>query len=531
MRRQSRRLIGSVFGAAAAFCAAQAPADVRMPGVFGDNMVVQQKMPVKVWGWASPGESVAVSFGGAEIATIADAKGEWKLELPARQASSTPEKMTVKGSNEIVFDNVLVGEVWLCAGQSNMMMGIGGVDGGREAAAAADCPGLRLLTVPAKMSVRAQRDFAPSGKNGKWLVCTPKNVAEGSYGWGGFPSVAFIFGRELHKELGVPVGLVAAAWGGSSIEPWMPVEGLAKFPKLEKYYKAQLDELKQRAALSPEACRAAVGDYVAATVAWGEKAKQESANGKEDLPPPPAAPKALQPLNSWLLSVMHNGMVAPMAPFAVRGAVWYQGESNVSDGDAYVEKAKALVEGWKALWGQPDLAYYLVQLPPFVYKGKPDTKLPEFWAAQLAVSRELPNSGIACTMDVGNLKDIHPLRKIEVGRRLALQALAKTYGKKDIVADGPVFKSVAYEGGKAAVSFDNVASGLKSSDGKALSWFELSADGKGFAKADAKIEGDKVIVSASGIDRPVAVRFAWSQAAEPNLVNAAGLPAYPFSTK
>lgn len=450
---------------AGALFAQPATAEVTLPPIFGDNMVLQQGMPVRVWGQANPGEMVSVSFGETKAVAKAGEKGEWAVALPAPKTNAEPAKLVVKGSNEIVFDNVLVGEVWLCSGQSNMSMGIKAAQDADQEIAAADQPGIRLFVAK-----------GGSGPKAQWKVCSPRSILEDGEiqawypngAWRGFSAVGYLFGKELHRELNVPVGLIEAAAGGSRIDSWfvLPTPGGAVGP--------------------------------------GELGK---------------------------------GVLLPIAPFQIRGAVWYQGEGNTEEGALYVRKLMALVAGWREAWGEPDMPFYLVQTAPWAGYGftKNPAEMthtaPVFWEAQLTAAKLIPHAGIVGTsdIDVGDLQDIHPKKKQEVGRRLALQALKKTYGRQDIVADGPVFKSLTLEGSKLRVAFDNVPTALKSKDGKELEWFELlDADRGGFVKAKAEIEGKTVVLSAPGVAKPVAVRFGWSKAAQTNLVNAEGLPAYPF---
>ncbi len=506
--------------------APKAPAPVvaalKLPTVFSSNMVLQQGMPVKIWGWAAPGETVSASFGSAKASAKADAKGEWKLELPAQKASDMPAKLTVKDSKkEIVLDNVLVGEVWLCSGQSNMQMGIGVSDNGAEAIKNCANKNIRLFTVKNKFSPVALDDV---GSNG-WQVCNPEALG-GAKGWGGFSAAGYYFGKELNKSLNVPVGLIESSWGGTRIEPWIPPVGFAAVPALKDLYKSVL--LRD---FTTSEHKAAVDELVKSVGKWRESALQ-ARDAEIAVPAYPAMPSEFvlptqgqQQTPCWLYNAMINGIV----PFQFKGAIWYQGESNHGEGMLYVEKTKAQVLGWRKVFENPDMPYYLVQIAPYQYGSESIFREPEFWEAQFAILKAVPNTGIVCTMDIADLKDIHPKNKLEVGRRLALQALAKTYGKKDIAADSPSFKSFAVEGSKMRVSFDNVPTGLKTRDGKPVDWFEIiDADNGGFVNAKAEIDGKTVVLSADGVSKPVAVRFGWSKLAEPNLVSSEGLPVYPF---
>jgi sialate O-acetylesterase len=421
-------------------------ADVSLPKVLSSHMVLQRERPLPIWGWADPGEEVTVRLDDATATTKAGAKGDWKVVLPAMKADGKAHRMTISGKNKVALDDILIGEVWIGSGQSNMEMGISACDKANEQVRAANYPDIRLLLVPKKSVAVSAKDVQAD-----WVGCSPKTVATG--GWGGFSAALFFFGQRLHKELGVPVGLIDSSWGGSPIEPW--------------------------------------------TVS-GEKA-----------------------------GGMYNGMIAPVKPLAIRGAIWYQGEANVGNGLKYYDKMKALIEGWRKAWGY-DFAFYFVQLAPF--SGYGPGSLPPLWEAQVA-SLKIPGTGMAVITDlVGNLKDIHPKNKLDVGNRLALWALAKDYGKTDLVHSGPLYKSMKIAGGKIHLSFAHVDGGLKSRDGKPLTEFEIAgADGK-FVPAEATIDGSTVVVQAKTVALPTQVRFGWRNEANPNLVNKEGLPASPFQT-
>jgi sialate O-acetylesterase len=437
-------------------------ADVTLPKVIGSHMVLQRDRPLPIWGWAAPDEEVTVKLDEATATTKADAQGNWKVVLPAVKADGKTHAMTVSGKNKIELDDILIGEVWIGSGQSNMEFGLASSTGGQEAVAAADCPQIRLLHVqkiqapqPAKDIVvagsgggkRKRGQPAPAAESGPpWKVCTPQSVPA-------FSAVLYHFGQRLHKDLDVPVGLINSSWGGSAIEPWTVAEG--------------------------------------------------SGGG------------------------MYNGMIAPLKPLAIRGVIWYQGESNVGNGLAYAGKMRALIGGWRHVWGY-DFPFYFVQIAP--YSGYGLGALPPLWEAQVA-SLKIPGTGMAVTTDlVENIRDIHPRNKIDVGNRLALWALAKDYGKKDLVFSGPLYKAMKVEGGKIRLSFAHVGGGLQSRDGQPLTEFEIAgADGK-FLPAEAAIDGDTVLVQAKGIAAPAQARFGWRNVANPNLVNKQGLPASPFQT-
>jgi sialate O-acetylesterase len=372
-----------------------------------------------------------------------------------------------------------------------------------------------LLKIKRTWNAEPQQDL-----EGAWKVCTPKTVAED--GWGGFSAAAYFFGRELNKKLGVAVGLIDATWGGTPIQSWTPPEGLAQVPALQgDYDKVQLQDPRTAAH------RARLEKVLAETEHWVAAARV--AEAKQNLVPPmPVYPKELLPAqNVNHATALYNGMIHPVIPFAIRGAIWYQGESNSGEGGLYTERMKALIGGWRQLWGEGEFPFYFVQIAPYNYEGDGE-RIGSFWEAQ-AKAQEIPNTGMVVINDIGDLKNIHPANKQEVGRRLALWALARTYGETNLVCSGPVFKSMAVEPGRLRLSFENVGGGLASRDGQPLTWFEvIDADEGGFVKADARIDGATVVLTAPDVPHPVAMRFAWDMLAEPNLMNAAGLPAGAF---
>jgi len=425
-------------------------ADVTVPTIFGDNMVVQRDVELPVWGQAAAGEKVTVSIGAASASATADKNGAWAVKLPAMKCTpkQTGATMTIKGANTITLKNILVGEVWVGSGQSNMEFRLSGSIGGKEAIAKADLPNIRLYHVPKVQAKTPNKDIKAA-----WKICTPKTCPR-------FSGVLFFFGKRLHDELKIPIGLINSSWGGSPIEPWTVTD----------------------------------------------PSKKQGGG-------------------------MYNAMIAPLQPFPIRGATWYQGETNVlrKNGLKYFDKKKALIEGWRKTWNNDKLSFYTVQIAPWAGRYGPG-ELPKLWEAQVA-SLKIPHTGLAVVTDlVDNIRDIHPRDKKPVGNRLALWALVKDYGKKDLVYSGPLYKSMKIEGAKIRVSFAHTAGGLASRDGKELNEFQIAgADGK-FVPAKAVIDGETVVVSADGVSAPKTVRFGWHKVANPNLMNKAKLPASPFQT-
>jgi sialate O-acetylesterase len=441
-----------------------AHAELKLARIFGSNMVLQQEKPIAVWGWDTPNSNVTVTLGDKSEKAAANAKGEWKVKLPALKAGTKPYTLTAVGSTTVTLDNILIGEVWLASGQSNMDWALSQTTDGPKDAAAADFPEIRFFKIDKDLSPNRKPDIA----TGSWRICGPKTI-------GGFSGVAFYFGRDLYQELKVPIGLVQSTVPGTPIEPWMSTEAIAQITE-----KGPVDPTKKKA--------------------W----------------PPPTQ--------------LYNGMIQPLAPFAFRGAIWYQGEGNSSDGKKYAGKMKALIENWRKTWQDP-LPFYFVQIGRREFKpeeNKSPTALPEFWEAQNQAAAALPDSGVVVINDVCGT-DLHPRNKKDVGNRLARLALAKNYGRTNLVYSGPVYKAAAPEGSKLRIQFDHVGGGLVSRDRAPLTGFELvDANTGGFVPATAEISGATVVVSAPDVKSPVAVRFAWGNNVESNLMNKEGLPAGSF---
>ena len=481
---------------------------VSLPHIFGDNMVIQQQQPVIVWGWADAGEKVDVQLGQQNASARAGSDGKWKVKLPAMKTSSGPMQMTVKGKNTITIKNILVGEVWLCSGQSNMEWGLGGAETGEQEIPKADYPMIRLFKITSKPG-----PYPVSDVYDNWRVCSPEKVSD-------FTAVGYFFGKHLHKKLDIPIGLVQAAWGGTRIEPWTPRAGFESQPALADIVK-KIDK-------GEEMYRRQLPEKINEIEGWIGKTRK-ALEDNDTIPPEPDWPR--HPIYSQghptEPTSLYNSRIHPIVQFAIRGAIWYQGESNMGEGMLYYEKMKALISGWRQVWNNPSMPFYYVQLAPFRNYGQ-DT-LPRIWQAQTA-SLAIPNTGMAVISDIGNIDDIHPRNKRDVGKRLALWALARTYGHKDIVFSGPIYKSMKVVGEKIEISFDYTDGGLITRDGKAPDWFEIAGDDKQFHPAKARISSNKIIVSSEKVASPAAVRFAWDKIAEPNLANKTGLPASSFRT-
>ncbi len=492
------------------FCAFGLRAEVSLPKIFGPGMVLQRDVRLPVWGWAAPGEEIAVELAGQVERTTASVKGEWRVDL-APLAAGGPHTLAVKGRNTLEFGDVLVGEVWLCSGQSNMEWPVSRTDNAEAEIAAAELPQVRLFQVAKVSQGYAQRDV-----KAEWRVCSPATVP-------GFSAVGYLFGRRLHRELGVPVGLINSSWGGTRIEPWTPPAGFAGVPRL-----VAISERVHLTCPWSILYKERLAAYLAEVDAWQAAARQALAD-ETGTPPRPVYPAELvAQTDRQQPTTLYNGMIHGLVPYALRGAIWYQGESNRADGLFYYHKMQALVQGWRTVWGQGDFPFFFVQLAPYTYGGNAYL-LPHVWEAQARAADEIPNTGMAVINDVGNLKDIHPGNKQDVADRLARLALAKTYGKAGVVWSGPRFAEFSVADSVVTVRFTEVQEGLRTRDGQAPTWFEVVDAEKGILKAEAKIVGpDRIELTAAEATRPVGLRFAWHQLAEPNLANGAGLPASAF---
>jgi sialate O-acetylesterase len=492
---------------------AAASADVRLPAIFGDHMALQREAPVPVWGWADPAEEVTVTLGDQSKTATADSAGKWSIKLEGMKAGG-PYELKVKGKNVVELSDVLVGEVWLGSGQSNMEMAVGSVADKEAEIAAADHPQIRMFTAVRKTAQEPQENCG-----GNWQVCSPATV-------GRFSATAYFFGRELHKQLNVPVGLIHSSWGGTPIQGWISQKTQESAPELapgvESFKKAV-------AAYDPEA---ATKQYEKALADW-EKARAEAKDDTQRVELGRRRPSRLQDPRGLPASPgrLFNGMIAPLAPYAIRGALWYQGESNAGQ-VLYGLQMRTLIAEWRSLWNQGDFPFLFVQLPNFREPQEKPSEPVGGWMRtreQFLQTLAVPNTGMAVTIDIGDAKDIHPKNKQEVGRRLAQWALNKTYGK-DVVPSGPLYKSMRKEGGKIVVEFYYVDGGLAAREGGKLKGFAVAGPEKKFVWAEAEIVGQTVVVSSPEVQSPAAVRYGWANNPDCNLVNKASLPASPFRT-
>ena len=636
----------------AVWMCAMGRADVRLPAVVSDHMVLQRDSDVTIWGWADPGERVSVETGWHTGATetTADADGRWRVTVHTTAAGG-PNTITVTGNNVLTLRDVLLGEVWICSGQSNMEWSFAhGVQDGDRERAAADYPHIRLFGVNRKLADEPQEDC-----QGQWQVCTPESVLD-------FSAVGYLFGREIHKELNVPVGLIAADWGGTVSEAWTSAEALARYGGFDDRLKQLADERAAPGTIERERDRAVknwwdslaqndtgsgsagwmradfddadwpemtlptrpqsdgLGDFDGviwfrrsfdAPADWADRSLLLTLGAIDDMDTAwingqrvggteragahqeareytvpagvvrtghnviavrvvdtggpggffgqpaqlafrPADGESSQPValaGQWRYhvgartsrlppwpwqytlhanwpSVLYNGMIAPLTPFAIRGAIWYQGEANCARAMQYQTLFPALIQDWRQRWNCGDFPFYFVQIAPFRYQGDTGNAAALRDAQRRALA--VPNTGMAVTMDIGNPDNIHPRNKQDVGHRLALWALAKTYGRSGLVYSGPLYRSMDIEESRIRLYFDHTDGGLKA-DGP-LTHFLIAGGTRDFAPAHAKIDGDTVVVWSEAIADPIAVRYAWGAADEPSLANGAGLPAACFRT-
>lgn len=481
-------------------------ANVRLPSLFSDHAVLQQGAPVPVWGWADPGEEVTVAAAGQTRTTKAGADGAWRVTLDALKPGATLT-LTVKGKNTLTVQDVLVGEVWLGSGQSNMAMTVNRCNDYTNEMAAANLPQIRMFTVDRVVGKTPQSDV-----KGQWVVCAPSTV-------GGFSATAYFFGRDLHRKLSVPVGLINSSWGGTPVEAWTSADALAAVPAL----KPVTDLWAERTAKSWDEAKA-MAAFDKQLAAWKENVKKAKAAGKE---PPRAPKKPVDPrLDSHHPANLFNAMIAPLIPYAIKGAVWYQGESNANDLTAalYGLQLETLIQDWRKRWGS-EFPFAWVQLPNY---RSSDRNWPLVREGMLHALK-VPKTGMATTMDIGETGDIHPKNKQDVGRRLAFWALGTVYGQQVASISGPLFAGSEIKGSEVVCSFTHADGGLVAKDG-ALKGFVIAGADQKWVPAQAKIAGSTVVVSSPDVKAPAAVRYAWAADPACNLFNGAGLPASPFRT-
>ena len=481
-----------------------ANAQVKLPALVGDNMVLQQNAKVNLWGWASPNEKITIQLGWqtAPVAIAANQDGTWKTAINTPQGSEKKFNITIEATNKITLNNVLIGEVWICSGQSNMYFPVGkeektwktGVVNYEEEIKNANYPNIRLFTVLTKASPKPLDDVT-----GSWAICSPSTVKT-------FSAVAYFFGRDLNQNLKIPIGLISSSWGGTKAEAWTSQTVLEENPdflsilendaKNEKLHQEKLESY------------------------YLNLKKERIANNNDLNKSELKKPKKEENKTSY---VLYNAMLHPLINYTMKGAIWYQGESNAEQAYLYRSLFPAMVKNWRSDWNQGDFPFYYVQIAPHKSQN------PDIREAQLFSLKTIPNSGMVVTTDVGNATNIHPLDKLTVGHRLALIARAKTYNEDKLVYSGPIYNQMKIKKDRIQLFFDYADSGLVKK-GESLKEFEIAGEDQVFYPADAQIVGKTVVVSAANVKNPVAVRFAWKAIPEPNLFNKENLPASPFRT-
>jgi sialate O-acetylesterase len=488
------------------FAVAGARAELKLPALISDGMVLQQGVKVNIWGIADPGERVTVTFRDQEARGVADSEGQWKVRLGPLSAGG-PFTLTIAGKNTITLHDVLVGEVWVCSGQSNMELPVSAVTNAQEEIFRADYRTLRLFTVERSVAEKPQRDL-----KGSWVPARPQTVND-------FSAVGYFFGRDLQKVLNVPIGLIHSSWGGTFAEAWTSRETLQSDPD----FKDILDGGVKLLSPYPKLFE----DYDAQLTHW----RQSSDNAElEGAPVPPAPPLPDDPRRSPNRpSGLFNAMIIPLTNYAIRGVIWYQGEANAGRPIQYRKLFPALIRDWRRVWDEGDFPFLFVQLANWGI-NVPQSNWPELREAQL-MTLSVPKTGMAVTIDIGDGSDIHPKNKQEVGYRLALAAQAIAYGQ-DVIYSGPIYESMAVEGEKVRLHFKYAYGGLVAKNWPAptLTGFEIAGEDHKFIGAEAKIDGDTILVHSGKVAHPVAVRYAFAMNPWCNLYNRMGLPASPFRT-
>ena len=538
-----------------------------MPAIFGDHMVLQRDATVPVWGTAAAGEKITVALGNRTGSAVAGADGKWRVNLPPGPKDDAAQILTVAGTNTLSFQDVLVGDVWIASGQSNLEFGIQSDSRGEEAIKTANDPELRLFFVPVATALEPQADMKlgphDTSLNGKWQVCTPELLAS-KWAWNGFSAVGYYFARETRRVTGAPVGMIETTKGGTPAQAWVSLDGLGKDPALAHYladhqalvaaYPATLESLPKKQADFEAAMKqwnAENGkEYQAQLKAWDAAVAQAHADGQiapprptpaKKMPAPPASPDG----GSGKPANLYNAMVAPLVPYAVKGAIWYQGESNgdrIADAVEYNTLFPRLITDWRAKWGEGNFPFLYVQLA----NNRTPAKTPSegVWAwvreAQLR-TLAVPNTGMASAIDIGDPANIHPKDKLDVGLRLALAERHVALGE-NLVYSGPIYDASKVEGNKIRLTFKQRESGLMmgvppwTPTGRPplpptkLVGFGIAGADQKFVWADAVVDGDSVLVSSPEVTQPVAVRYDWADCPAGNLYNKEGLPASPFRT-
>jgi len=498
--RQLSILVLSLFLATRAF-SAEPQTSLHLPAIFGDNMVLQRNYATPIWGTAAPNQSITLTIAGQTRQATAGADGKWMVKLdPVKEGG--PYELTVSGPSSITYKNVLFGDVWICSGQSNMEWIVKNSKDAQIAIDSSANPNLRLFTVKKNPAQTPANDVT-----GKWDESSSQSSPS-------FSAVGYFFGRELQKQLNVPIGLIHTSWGGTAIQLWQSKEAIEADEDMKQVYvawQAQQDRFE----------------------AAQKKYREDVAKAKEENKPAPAAPRGGPPMAP---ACLYNGMIAPLVPYGITGAIWYQGESNAGNAKLYRKQMPAMINQWRKDFGN-EFPFYMVQLANFMKKdAQPvDSDWAELRESQLQTAQTNPKTGMAVIIDIGEANDIHPKNKEDVGKRLALAALGQHYGK-NIEYSGPLYASMKTEGNKIRLMFHHTGSGMmaksdeRAAGGQKVKGFAIAGEDRKFVWADAQIDGNTIVVSSPEVANPVAVRYGWANNPDCNLYNKEGLPASPFRT-
>lgn len=532
-----------------------AHADVRLPAIIGDNMVLQRDQKVPIWGWADPGEKVTVTTLGEKAEATAGQDGKWSVTLGGLKTSEQPIDMTIAGKNTITLKNILVGDVWVASGQSNMEWALKNTNHAGEETPKSTNPKIRLFIVPRRVAFDPQDDISNTRADhqGRWLECTPENTPN-------FSAVGYWFAKDIVATQNTPVGMIGTYWGGTSAQAWTSPEALATEPatkalaetaaRRKENLQADLEKFDRETLPAWEANRKKWDQEVAeANKKWQAEVEAAKAAGQPAPPKPTVRPAPRRPArpdnNPGTPGGLFHGMVAPIVPYAIKGVIWYQGESNAGQPEQYQKLFPLLINDWRNRWGQGQFPFLWVQLANYQKRQDQPTQSSRGWAGlreAQSMTLSLPATGQAVIIDIGEERDIHPRDKKNVGHRLALAARKVAYGE-DIVYSGPVYDSMKVEGDKIRLTFKHVGGGLTIGSAPAtrpsvdpepplpnLVGFAIAGADRKFVWADATIDGDTVVVSSPQVSEPVAVRYAWADNPVCNLYNKEGLPASPFRT-
>lgn len=505
MKTHTIILVG--IGLSASFAAA----DLKLPTIIGDHMVLQQKQVNPLWGWDAPGTEVTVQFGAQTKTAKAGSDGKWTVKLDPLDANAVPANLVIRGSSTVNVADVLVGEVWMCSGQSNMGFDVNGDWNAEVETLASNHPNLRLISVPQVGTQELQDDF-----KGQWAASTPESCKN-------FSAVGFFYGRFLHEILGVPVGLIDNSWGGSAAEAWVrrdTIEGDPRFAALMEGWRKREADLNSEESLK---------GYEEALAKW-EADSAAAAKAGERPPRRPQNPKQILSGNQRPGNIF-AGVVHPTLTYGIKGVIWYQGESNAGRAWEYAQLFPFMIEQWRKEWGQGDFPFYWVQLADYMAeKSEPGESAWAELRASQTKTLELPNTGEAVIIDLGEANDIHPKNKYDVAARLVRWALAKNYGKT-MEPQSPTFKSHQVDGNKLVLHFEHTGGGLRTVDVNEVSGFAICGEDRKWVWADAKIvENDTIALSSANVPNPVAARYAWADNPVCNVYARNGLPLTPFRT-